>query len=84
MTTRAELQAEIREAEARLLALRRRARASTLPFDAPVVSQAEYGRRGALALQERYSKAERRQWARLGGRPRNRTYEEIQATLGSR
>lgn len=82
--SRAALQAEIREAEARLTALRRQARASTLPFGAPVVSQAEYGRRGAEVLRERYSAAERRQWSRMGGRPRNRSYEEIQATLGSR
>lgn len=82
--SRAEIQAEIREAEARLLALRRQMRASTLPFGAPVVSQAESGRRGAEAQRERYSESQRRQWSRMGGRPRNRTYDEIQATLGSR
>jgi len=60
-------------------------KASTRAFDAPpVLSQAEYGAQGAAVVHEMYSREQFRRWGRMGGRPRNRTLAEIEATTGSR
>lgn len=45
----------------------------------PVVSPQEYGRRGNAVMRSRHTVAELRAWVRKGGRPRDLTWEELQA-----